>query len=285
MLAAWTQLWNPLVGTSSTLFSGFGWLIQGVVGQTCTYQTMKHIQNGKMDRKSNFITVNKFKFLKKQTEEKPETVVWTPPMSLYIWPQINLTGKNIILLCITSLAYEHTGMPRSGDSQQPMKDKHFFSCPAWNWKTRKQFLHAGCYQCISWSCESPFLTHTLTYRGLWGLTNLNNTGGSVRCASRKPSLSSCLSLFPRYKSQPLMQKMVQLGSSSFAGQVWTKCQQFPVHPHSDTLTGAGKRPKGRQLTTGDMMQSIVLLSNVWRRQTLSSGKSSTQHTHIHTSVQ
>lgn len=116
-----------------------------------------------------------------------------------------------------------------------------------------------------------FLWHTLTYRGLWGLTNLNNTGGSVRFLSRTLSLSSCLSLFPRYKSQPLMQKMVQLGSGSFAGQVWTKCQQFPVHPHSDSLTGAGKRPKGRQLTTGDMVQSIVLLSRVWRRQTLSSG--------------
>lgn len=255
------------------------------------FQTNLHIsdhethQNDEMDRKINCITVNKFKFQKRRTEEKPETVVWTPPMSLYIWPQINLTGKKY-----NPPLYHLPDLWACRDAkvwwQSTANERQaFFSCPAWNWKTRKQFLHAGCYQCISWSCESPFLTHTLTYRGLWGLTNLNNTGGSVRFVSRKPSLSSCLSLFPRYKSQPLMQKTVRLGSGSFAGQVWTKCQQFPVHPHSDTLTRAGKRPKGRQLTTGDMMQSIVLLSRVWRRQTLSSGKSSTQHTHIHTPVQ
>lgn len=213
-------------------------------------------------------------------EKRKRQLFWQKQRNLKRWPGLHpcrctvdprLTSQvNIILPCITSLAYEHTGMPRSGDSQQPMKDECFFSCPAWNWKTRKQFLHAGCYRCISWFLRISF-SDTLTYRGLWGLTNLNNTGGSVRFLSRSLSLSSCLSLFPRYKSQSLMQKTVQLGSGSFAGQVWTKCQQFPVHPHSDTLTGAGKRPKGRQLTTGNMVQSIVLLSRVWRRQTFSSG--------------
>lgn len=35
------------------------------------------------------------------------------------------------------------------------------------------------------------------------------------------------------------------GSGSLAGQVWTKCQLFPVHPHSDALAGAGRRSKGQ----------------------------------------
>lgn len=68
--------------------------------------------------------------------------------------------------------------------------------------------------------------------------------------SRTLSLSSCLSLLSQIQITTTHAKMVQLGSSSFPGQVWTKCQQFPVRPHSDTLAGAGKRPRGRRLTTG-----------------------------------
>lgn len=46
---AWTQLWNPLTGTSGLLgFFDFGWRIQEVVGgfmrKTCACQTRKHFK-------------------------------------------------------------------------------------------------------------------------------------------------------------------------------------------------------------------------------------------------
>lgn len=115
--------------------------------------------------------------------EKPETFAWTPSMSVYSWPQINLSGKYNPPLYHLSLlipAYEHTRMPTSGDSQQPMKDKCllFFFFPV---------LHENGRQENSPSMQAPIsaspgpphrsLSHTLTYRGL---ANLNNTGGSVR---------------------------------------------------------------------------------------------------------
>lgn len=115
--------------------------------------------------------------------EKPETFAWTPSMSVYSWPQINLSGKYnppLYHLSLLILAYEHTRMPASGDSQQPMKDKCllFFFFPV---------LHENGRQENSPSMQAPIsaspgpphrsLSHTLTYRGL---ANLNNTGGSVR---------------------------------------------------------------------------------------------------------
>lgn len=70
------------------------------------------------------------------------------------------------------------------------------------------------------------------------------------CAHRLYLPPVCLTLLPRYKSQPLMHEAVRLGSGSLAGQVWTKCQQFPVRPHSAFAPRPGQRPKGRRLTTG-----------------------------------
>ena len=117
-------------------------------------------------------------------------------MLVYRWPQINLSGKYNPPLYHLSLlipAYEHTRMPTSGDSQQPMKDKCllFFFLPV---------LHENGRQENSPSMQAPIsaspgpphrsLSHTSTHRGL---TNLNNTGGSVRFLSRL-YLSVCLSL-------------------------------------------------------------------------------------------
>lgn len=87
-----------------------------------------------------------------------------------------------------------------------------------------------------------FLCHTLwTNRGLQGLWGISPV---------PVSLSSCLSLFPDINQNSSCQekKRSSLGSGSLPGQVWTKCQQFPVRPHSDALTRAGERPKGQQPT-------------------------------------
>ena len=174
-------------------------------------------------------------------------------MLVYRWPQINLSGKYNPPLYHLSLlipAYEHTRMPTSGDSQQPMKDKCllFFFLPV---------LHENGRQENSPSMQAPIsaspgpphrsLSHTSTHRGL---TNLNNTGGSVRFLSRL-YLSVCLSLslslffFSRYESQPLMQKR----SSSVPVHFLDKCEQNVNSFQSTHIQAGGQKVNGWQQAT------------------------------------
>lgn len=195
-------------------------------------------------------------------------------MLVYSWPQINLSGKFNPPLYHPSLfipAYEHNRMPRSGDSRQPMKEAWvlFFSCPAWKWKTRKQSQHAGCYRCI---CRAfrIFVLRTHTH---WLIE-------AQECSQTKYWRISPVSVFIfsvclfftflDTNLKPLMRGPSGMVPVHFLDKVWTKCQQFPVHPHSHTLTAKDERPKGQiSWQQGDVvLRSIVPLSRIWRYQTL-----------------
>lgn len=165
---AWTQLWNPPQRKPTVLSPSLSWIKRSLVPFYWGHlkEDSVYWRTGNKEIKFDMLKKKRNRRLFSDKAEKPETFAWTPSMSVYSWPQINLSGKYNPPLYHLSLlipTYEHTRMPTSGDSQQPMKDKcllfFFFPCPAWKWKTRKQSQHAGAYQCISWSSTSLSFSH------------------------------------------------------------------------------------------------------------------------------
>lgn len=129
---AWTQLWNP--PQRNQRHSHLLWV--GSRGRWCLFywgrfkEDSVYCRPGNKEIKIDMLKKKRNQHLFSDKAEKPETFAWTPSMSVYSWPQINLSGKYNPPLYHLSLlipAYEHTRMPTSGDSQQPMKDKCFVS--------------------------------------------------------------------------------------------------------------------------------------------------------------
>lgn len=103
-------------------------------------------------------------FIKSLSQQKPKTVVWTPPTFVYNWPQVNLTGNSNPPQYHLPVLWTHWDAKvwwQSTANERQVFFFFFFSCPSWKWKMRKQFQYAGSYQCISWSCESLWHTHWL----------------------------------------------------------------------------------------------------------------------------
>lgn len=195
-------------------------------------------------------------------------------MLVYSWPQINLSGKFNPPLYHPSLfipAYEHNRMPRSGDSRQPMKDEReccFF--PVLHGNGRQE--NSPSMQAAIGASAGPFgslsCAHIHTDLSKPRSAREPHTGGSVRFLSLS-FLSVSFFTFLDTNLKPLMRGPSGMVPVHFLDKVWTKCQQFPVHPHSHTLTAKDERPKGQiSWQQGDVLRSIVPLSRIWRCQTL-----------------
>lgn len=131
---------------------------------------------------------------------------------------------------MASPAYEHAGTPRSGDSRQPMNDWCssfciFFSLPPvlhGNGRQEKSFIMQAAIGAspgpanLSLSAARSDLSRPS--RVLAAQEDQSRLSVSV-CARRLYLPAVCLTLLPRYKSQPLMHEAVRLGSGSLAGQV------------------------------------------------------------------
>lgn len=148
------------------------------------------------------------------------------------WKQL----VNIILIGIDSLSCERTVMPKSADNEQPMKEECCFFF----------FVNRRLPACRLLSVHLLALRDLRHTPSLRSLIPLNNAG---RIRHLPVSLSLCLSLSRlslfQIQITSAHAKTVQPGSGSLTGQVWTKCQLFPVHPRLDTLAGASERSKGQ----------------------------------------
>lgn len=219
------------------------------------------------------------------TKQKPETR--TPPMSVYSWPQINPPGKYNPPLCHLSLlvpAHEHTGMPRSGDTRQPMKDTCeccVFFFPVLHGNGRQE-NRPSMQAAISASPGPPslFLSHTLWLaeaREVWHLKIQEDQSGLCLALS----LSFCLSvfLFPRYKSTTTHAKK---WSGSVPVHFLDKCEQNVNGFQSTHIQTPSPEQARGQKVDGWQQATWCNRSSYWRESEGVRPSAQVKTTHTHT---
>lgn len=161
--------------------------------------------------------------------------LWAPPTSVYSWPQMKTAGKYNPHRYRLAVLWTHRDAKvcrqRAANERRVLL---FF------------FVNRRLPACRLLSVHLLALRDLRHTPSLRSLIPLNNAG---RIRHLPVSLSLCLSLSRlslfQIQITSAHAKTVQPGSGSLTGQVWTKCQLFPVHPRLDTLAGASERSKGQ----------------------------------------